>query len=406
MNDDFMHLSEYLRNESLLKTEALFVSQSEKWITLFTEHFQSVCVDLARLQNESSLSAMSYLEYTMLYTNFVNRRYVSEVWVYGERCYLDKNQSMIGEFDISFLFVYFDALWDMLLDERKRYIGKVTARAITTFMLESVRYFYSYLFPIARIAISHCVDKKPFTDIVRDDLFKITIGDYMAETEIAYAEKKNKNAIDLNRWFSEKLMYEYHSGDYSGLDFSGKNFSSMDFDYAYFRVSKLNSADFDYSSLVGVIFRNAYMGKCCLDNCCIHEADFSNAKLNNASLVKTIASVGVEDKELWGSPGNLSVCFKNADLTGANFTQAKLTGANFTGANLKGADFSGAILTGSDFTGANLSDVNFFVTIMSDVNFTNADLSGAIFTTAILSRANFTNSVLTDTVFDGCIGRD
>ena len=56
------------------------------------------------------------------------------------------------------------------------------------------------------------------------------------------------------------------------------------------------------------------------------------------------------------------VIFRNADLTGANFTNADLTDADLTGANFTNADLTNADLTNADLTGA---------------NFTNADLTGA-----------------------------
>ena len=192
MHEDFINRANILHNEYLLKIEDLFVANKNRWFAAFTEHFQSVCAEIVKLQNESSIPAISYLDYTMLYVNFIKRRYVAEVWVYGDKSYLDKNQRMVGEYDISFLFVYFNELWDKLLAERKRYVGKVTAREIKSFMIEALPDFYSYLTNIARFAIKDCVDKSPFADIDKNEKFMVNIGDYMAKTENIYTEQKNK----------------------------------------------------------------------------------------------------------------------------------------------------------------------------------------------------------------------
>ena len=133
MHTDFVNLSATTRNDALLKTEALFVDQKLKWVSDFTRHFESICAEIVRRQTESSLFATSRLEVTMLYTNFIYRRYVAEVWVYDNQRYLDKKQRLIGELDISFLFIYFNELWDKLLSARKSYAGKVTAREIASF---------------------------------------------------------------------------------------------------------------------------------------------------------------------------------------------------------------------------------------------------------------------------------
>jgi len=203
MHDDFIRFANTMRNEYLLKTEALFVSQKQKWGNAFRDNFCATCAEIAKLQDELALPAISNMEYTMLYTNFVNRRYFSEIWVYGDMRCLGKNQRMVGEYDISFLFNYFDELWDKLLSTRKRYVGKVSAREVTAFMLQAIPDFYSYLIKIARFSIAGRVDKEPYTDIAKNEVFRVNVGDYMAKTESVFIEKNNKDAGELTERFSE-----------------------------------------------------------------------------------------------------------------------------------------------------------------------------------------------------------
>ena len=103
MHTNFIELSATLRNKYLLKTDALFVAQQQRWFVAFAEHFQTICAEIVKLQNELSLSAILRIEYTMLYSNFTNQRYIAEVWLYGDDIFLDKNQRLIGMYDISFL---------------------------------------------------------------------------------------------------------------------------------------------------------------------------------------------------------------------------------------------------------------------------------------------------------------
>jgi len=373
MHQDFLERAKIMLNEYLLKTEELFVANKNDWFTDFFGHFQSVCAEIVKLQNESTLPAISYLEYTMLRANFINRQYLSEVFLYCDRQYLDKKQCLVGEYDISFLFVYFDELWNKLLSERKRYVGKVKAREITYFMMESLPDFYSYLANIARFAIVECVDKSPFLDIKKNDIFRVSVGEYMAKTEPIFTESKHKSTRKLVDWFDEHLYHEYIFGDYSDLDFSEKVFDYIDFRYARFQNSHFNNTVFNGSILIGANFRNAIMEGCKLDNCSIFETDFSNALLRNASLTNTAAKAGLPDEKKWKYVGFLPASFHNSDLTSANFS----------GANLTGADFTGAILTNTDFTNA----------VLNHVNFTNAVLVGANFTGAITENAIFDSSI-------------
>ena len=350
MHEGFIEQANIKRNDCLMKTEMLFVNNKNDWFVAFAEHFEAICGQIQKMQIDSKLSAISYLEYTMLYTNFVNRQYISEIWVYDRESYLDKNQHMIDNYDISFLFAHFDELWDELLALKRRYINKVSAKDVTNFMLQVLPDFYSYLANIARFAVAECVDKTPFIDIKKNMIFMVNVGDYMVKTETILTESKNKNANELAKWFYERLGNKYTFGDYSDLDFSAHCFTHNDFRYAQFRGSKLNYSSLSKSSLIGTNFRNAEMEKCCLDGCAIYEADFSNASLKNASFQNTYAKTGLINKKNWEFVGFLPVKFNNADLTGANFTNANLIGADFSNAVLTDANFTNAIVDNAIFS--------------------------------------------------------
>jgi hypothetical protein len=116
----------------------------------------------------------------MLYTNFIKRRYVAEIWIYDSDWYFDKKQCIVGECNISFLFIYFDELWDKLLSIRKRYVGKVTACDVTAFMIETLPDFYEYFAFLLHTAVINLSKEKPFVDIAKNVGFRFNVGDYMA----------------------------------------------------------------------------------------------------------------------------------------------------------------------------------------------------------------------------------
>ena len=73
MNTDFTELATALRNTFLMKTEAIFVAQKQQWLADFAGHFTSVCTEIVKAQSKSSIPAISRIEYTMLYSNFIER---------------------------------------------------------------------------------------------------------------------------------------------------------------------------------------------------------------------------------------------------------------------------------------------------------------------------------------------
>ncbi|MCL2151783.1 MAG: pentapeptide repeat-containing protein [Oscillospiraceae bacterium] len=349
MKEDLVTRAKIKRNEYLLKTEQLFIENKNIWFADFTRHFQDIIAKIQECQDKSSLPSISYLEYIMLYTNFINRQYVAEIFVFNNKSYLDKSQSCIAKYDVSFLFSYFDKLWDDLLNLKRRYLGKVSWYDVTSFMLNTLPDFFSYLAVIIRHAIAECADNCLLTNIGKEERFAINVGDYMAKTETVYEERKNKDAKVLSAWFSKRLYSTYTFGDYSNLDFSGRVFMFTDFRFARFNSSNLYGTNFEGSSLIGTIFRNANMDSGIFDHCLIYEADFSNTTLKNASFRNAKTKVGVLHEGEWDFVGFLPTNFRYANLTGADFNGANLTGADFTGAVLKNTDFTNAIFDNTIF---------------------------------------------------------
>ena len=353
MDANFTALAKTLHNEHLLKTEALFETKKFDWFASFAEHFQATCAEIHKLQSASCLPAVSYLEYNMLYTNFINRRYAAEAAVYGKKSYLDKKQRMISAYDIAPVFVYFDELWNALNKTSKDFSGKVSPHDITHYMLrEALPDFYFYVASIARFAVMDCAYTKPFTEIIKNDVFKINIGDYMVLTEPVYIYKKDKDAKKITDWFAQKLPLTYNFNDFSNLDFSGCQFQDNDLRYSYFRECVLVNTTFAESSLDGCCFYKADMEGCDLSDCILYEANFERANLKNARFADSRA--GLPGGRMWSHPGFLHANFRHTDLTGANFSACNLFGADFTGATLTDADFTGAILDNAVFSDTNL----------------------------------------------------
>lgn len=350
MNEEFIINAYALSNDNLLKTEELFVTHRRNWVARFAGHFRSLCAQIRKSQDEAALPAISHLGYTMLYTNFIDRHYVADIFVYGEDSYLDNDQRSVGSYDLTFLFGYFNELWEKLLANRKRYVGEVSSQDVTSFMFHVLADFYSYLTSIARFAIAECVDGKPYADIVKNDEFEIHVGDYMANSEPVFTENMTKNANKMAAWFSKKHDYEYVFEDCSFLDFSQKDFSNTILRYVQFRKTILNDASLQDCSLIGANFRHAQLENCRLSKSVIHEADFSFANMRNSNLSRVRGKVGIPNKNEWQHVGYLPVSFRNADLTGADFTYANLTGADFTDANLTDTVFTSAILDNAIFS--------------------------------------------------------
>ncbi len=191
MTDEFMQHALQLQTQKLCETEELYQANLDTYIPLVQKHFCSICENIIKLQNDGSLGAISFLEYTMLYTNLIQKKDIAEVRVYNDRRYFDSCQCIAGTFDFSFLFLKYRELWSQLVSSRKRFPG-VSAQEITSFLLSCAPAFYKYAVSVCLFSIPGCTDSEPFLSVRRKYQFEISVGEYMAHTETVYKEKPER----------------------------------------------------------------------------------------------------------------------------------------------------------------------------------------------------------------------
>ena len=375
MHKDFQLKANELLLKNINKTREHIISGRKQLVSALMNHLNEVCSIIACLQNESSIPPISSIEYTMFRTNFINRRYVAEVWVYGDGWYIDPNPRMIAELDLSDQFIYYDKLWDELIKERKqRYRSEVRPIELLAYMMLVLPNFFSHLVNIARSAIFGNMDSNSFEGIKKHNCFRVNVGEYMNINGLVpvYTEVKEKNSDDIVKLFDKRKENVLVFGDYSDKDFSGCEASSMNLSFSQFRHSSFNNSVFHNAELKGANFHRAIMDNCQILKCRIHEANYSQASLKGANFMDShgsAASPSSSNLQFADHVGLMPVSFKHADLTNACLRNTCLAGA----------DFEGAKLDGADFTNADLSYANFANASLSSTDFTDADLDGTIF---------------------------
>lgn len=340
MTDELKNYALQLKEQKLFEMEDLYQLHLREYIPIFQKNFNDVCRKIITLQQSGRLGPLSYLEYTLLYTNLMQRKSSAEVRGYSDSWYLDSRQEAIGDFDFSYLFQKYWELWDQLLNYRKRFAGEVAAQEITEFLLSCARSFYSYVVSVCRFSILPCIEKEPFLTVLRAEEFEINIGEYMSHTEAIYKENQKRDAKTSLKWFSNRKEYEYAFEDFTGLDFSGADLSEIDLRYSDLRRAILKGTDFQDSMLFGTRFCGADMRDADLRYCLLHEADFTGACLENANFIASEAYAGVPSQSVWQITGYQGVSFRNANLRNTDFRRNHIRDADFTGAIMDGALFN------------------------------------------------------------------
>ena len=337
MTEEYIQYAYQLKNQKLIETEELYQTQLNAYISVFKSSFKEICSTVIRLQQDGELDEIAYLEYTFLYTNLIQKQEKAEVRVYGKDWYLDASQRAVGDFDYSFLFTKYMELWEGLMEGRKRFAGAVTAREVTTFLLECARPFFQYAVSAFRFSIPSCICDSPFRSIRRAQEFEINIGEYMAHTEAVYKENRTRTREGTLEWFRLRHGLEYAFEGFQGLDLSGADLAGIDLRYADLSNANLSGANIQDAMLIGARFCHADMEGACLRGCLLHEADFTGANLAKACFQSAESCRGMPQQGQWVITGYRSARFRDANLSGADFSRSGILDADFTGAIMDGA---------------------------------------------------------------------
>ena len=282
MNKIFEEYAIQLKNQKLFEMEDIYQKHFSEFVPFFQKHFQETCENIIKMQKAGRLGEISYLEYTLLYTNMLQKKETAEVRVYDNNWYFGDKQQIVNEFDFSVLFTKYHELSSELMAYRKRFAGEASSQEVQSFLFSCIRPFYCYIISIFRYSILPCINKEPFLSIQRTDKFEINIGEYMGYTEAIYKENKKRTSEDSLAWFSLRREFEYAFEDFSGLDFTGADLSGAKFIAAEAHAGVPNHNKWIITGYQRVSFRNACLKKADFQRTRTLDADFTGAVMDGA----------------------------------------------------------------------------------------------------------------------------
>ena len=162
--------------------------------------------------------------------------------------------------------------------------------------------------------------------------------------------------------------------------------------------------------LIGADLTGADLSESDLTFAWIMRANFTHARLHEATMQTIVTSTGMENTRDQAaifvgadlSNASITVHFSYDDMRGANFSHAHMT-VNMANQSmgLLRTEFMSANLDGADFTGAGLGHVTFRFARLKNARFNGADLSDADFAGAYLTDADFSGANVHGATFEG-----
>lgn len=344
-------------DEMLEQLEISFQTNRHQWKQQLIPEFQNICRAAKKIQVEKSFP-IGFLMIHPLRTRLLNRDYRYQAWIYDEEWYVHEGYP-VGEVDVSFLFQYYDELWNQLQTVYSNYWGKVTEMDVEQIMLRLLDDFHVYVNELLRYSTPDAVETEEYLSLERADIFHVECGEMFEPCDVILIEDHKKRLAKVLKWLDKQEEGAYCFADFSGLVMKEIEYQTLDLRYADFRECDLTSSHLNVCMLNGTRFRYANLTHASLMISVIAGADFESANLEHANLSRCVAYMGKKFLNKWKKTGYTETSFRKANLYDVNFENAVLHGADFRGANLTQANFNGASLAGSIFDKSALSQCNF-----------------------------------------------
>lgn len=269
-------------------------------------------------------------------TKIINKNYNYDIYIYDKDWYLN-GDIKIGEYNVEYIYKYYEEMWNKLLKEGLGYIFKVNKTDIKNIMLSIIDKFHNYIVSIMRNSIIELTETEEYRKLNKEEIFNIHTGKFYDIFDLIYKEKENKNIIKIKRWLSKKLDEEYCNEDFRKLELNKIDLERCDLRGADFRESELKEADLSYSILNGAKFKGADLRNSNIISSNLSGVNFENTNLSGSKMTYSIMRKGKINDLM--EIGELEAVLKKTNLTNVDLRNSVFEGIDFREAILENTNF-------------------------------------------------------------------
>ena len=329
--------------ETLEKIEEDFQENIEKYKNEFILNFKSISKEI---KNKYVGKKIGYLTYNLMLTKIINKNYSYDIYIYDKDWYLN-GDIKIGEYNVEYIYKYYEEMWDKLVKEGRGYIFKINKTDITNVMLNIINKFHNYIVSVMRNSIIELTETEEYKRLKKEEIFNIHTGKFYDIFDLIHTEKENKNIIKIKRWLSKKVDEEYCNEDFRNLDLNKINLESCDLRGTDFRKSELKESDLSYSILNGAKFKGSDLRNSNIISSFLSEVNFEDADLSGSKMTYSIMRKGKVNELM--EVGNLATILKNTNLTNVDLRNSVFEGIDFREAILDNTNFEECVFKDCKF---------------------------------------------------------
>ena len=244
---------------------------------------------------------IAYFQFSLLRIDLLDKKYTLLLQAYDGMWYLDEAPIIIT-LNLDFIFEPLTLLGNQLLEESKKYVGKINRYDVNTIMAEEIFACNGLLAHQLRFLLKNIEEYPEFVAIPKATQWIIRWGEYKDESEIVlHRDRTSKNQ---NMW-DEALEKSNEKEDHLVASYWYK--ASLEksecgdklLHFIGFEECKLNNIQFEKSGMLGAIFKNCLLKTCNFNGALLRQADFRGSQIEDVN-------------------------FEEADLTGTIFSSEQI----------------------------------------------------------------------------------
>lgn len=226
-----------------------------------------------------------FLYFSLLKVEVLERHYSILLQAQDFKWHMDTGQVQLV-FPLDFLFGPLNELWDHLLLESKKYVGKINSYDIREIIFQELDIYNSSIAHVLRYTLSDIDKQGWFHEIPKLDYWAIRWGGYKDQTEIlVQVDKEVKDQKRFNKGLKkavvekDKFVFDY----WYKADLKGSYCENINMQFITFDQCEVKDFVFQKGDMVHAKFLGCKLVGCKFINCSLMDADFSNTTLEDVS---------------------------------------------------------------------------------------------------------------------------
>lgn len=235
--------------------------------------FYSVREEVERLEKEKIM----YLYFSLIRIDVQEQNYNVMVQAMDARWYMDTEQASIT-FSIDFLFSIFNPLRSQMLEDSRKYLGKINSYDIGHMVQDLVMECNGLLAHQLRFMLRDIEQNHDFSAIPKEDVWYIRWGEYRDNSEIvSCVDRVAKDQLAWDRAVrkTEDKEDTLVAGYWYDTEIKDSECQGKAMYFIQFENCSLTNVSFDCSNLTGARFRNCRLKGCSFQKSILRQTEFT-----------------------------------------------------------------------------------------------------------------------------------